>query len=455
MSKEMLKTNSDDNKKRILFVFPTSSVSNDYKYFNKLLPPSDFLSMAAIAESLDYESKITDYRLGENIESEIKSFNPNYLVIDISIANFKTDMELVAVAKNIKPDLITILKGMPFLTYNINAIYENPFIDYILLGESEQTLKEILDGTPNNEILGICYSENMQGVKTEQRPYNENLDDLPLPARHLAKKEYLTTIEVSRGCPYNCFYCPITPYNGNKLRTRTVKSVIDELKICMTKHHIKHFMIKTTVYEKTWLEEFCKQIIENKLKITWETNLIPKSIDENIAKLMSKSGCQLIHLEVESGSEEILKKVGKDLTLEEIRETVKILKKFKIKINNIFSLGLPWETKETIEETKNFAIELDSNYIDFRLVPPYPGTKFFTYAMLNRLCSPNLKFDEEYKKALIKSHKLSKEQITDLKQKAIKQYYLRPKFITNFLIKSRSLTEFLQKIKTILQLIKT
>ena len=111
------------------------------------------------------------------------------------------------------------------------------------------------------------------------------------------------------------------------------------------------------------------------------------------------------------------------------------IRKHRIKTNNIFTIGLPWETEETIEKTTNLAIELDSDYIDFKLAPPFPGTKFFTYAMLNRLCNPHLSFEKEYQEALVRSHKLSKEKITELREIALKKYYSRPKNFIKLLYK--------------------
>lgn len=99
-------------------------------------------------------------------------------------------------------------------------------------------------------------------------------------------------------------------------------------------------------------------------------------MDDEMAAIMYKSGCRLVSIGVESGSQKMLDNIGKKITLDDIRNTVKILKKNKIKIYNYFVIGLPWETEETVEETIKFAIELDSNFISFYTATPLPGTKF-------------------------------------------------------------------------------
>ena len=115
--------------------------------------------------------------------------------------------------------------------------------------------------------------------------------------------------------------------------------------------------------------------------------------------------------------------------------------KNKIKIYNYFVIGLPWETEKTVEETIKFAIELDSNFISFYTATPLPATKFFAYAMMNKLTDGNLNFDNAYYVPTVRSHELSKERIFELHKLAIKRFYLRPKFILKTLFGLRSFTE--------------
>jgi radical SAM superfamily enzyme YgiQ (UPF0313 family) len=157
---------------------------------------------------------------------------------------------------------------------------------------------------------------------------------------------------------------------------------------------------------------------------------------------MYEAGCRLCSVGVESGSQMILDNIGKRITLDEIRNTVKILKKHKIKIHNCFVLGLPWETEETIEETIKFAIELNSNYISFYIANPFPGTRYFAYSMMNKLIAGELDYTNSYYEPIVRAHKLSKERIFELRKQAIKRYYLRLEFILQTLFNIRSFAEF-------------
>ena len=452
----------NQNKKgRVLLIYPPSPVINREDRCQQPtkellvippLPPTDLMYLASIAEACGFEAIIRDYSQGGNFEADLKEIQPNYLIANIATPTFKSDMTAVQLAKEIVPNICTIVKGAPFLTYNTNTIYENPFIDYVIIGEAELTLKDILDGVPDNEILGICYRENFQPVKTEKRPFNENLDALPFPARHLVNNSIYrrpdngkvqAVIKVARGCPFHCFFCLATPVSGTKVRKRSPENIVAELKECVEKYNIRNFLFWSDIFnlDREWTLELCQKIIESGLKITWSSNTRADTMDDEMAKMMYKSGCRLVSIGVESGSQKMLDNIGKKITLDDIRNTVKILKKNKIKIYNYFVIGLPWETEETVEETIKFAIELDSNFISFYTATPLPGTKYFAYAMLNKLVEGNLDFRSAYYEPVVRSEHLSKERIFELHKQAVKRFYLRPEFILKTLLSLRSFAE--------------
>lgn len=448
---------------RVLLIYPPSPVLNREDRCQQPtkellvippLPPTDLMYLAAIAEKCEYEAVIRDYsQSGDDFIKDVRELKPDYLVANIATPTFLADMGWVKKAKEMLPNLRTIVKGAPFLTYNTNTIYENPFIDYVIMGEAELTLKEILEGVPDSEILGICYRDNFQPVKNEKRPFIEDLDILPFPARHLVDNQIYTrpdngkvqaVVKVSRGCPYHCFFCLATPVSGAKVRTRSAENIIAELKECVEKYKIKNFLFWSDIFnfDREWTMDLCKKIIESGLKITWSSNTRANTMDDEMAAMMYKAGCRLVSIGVESGSQTMLDNIGKKITLDDIRNTVKILKKNKIKIYNYFVIGLPWETEETVEETIKFAIELDSNFISFYTATPLPGTKYFAYAMINHLAEGNLDFASAYYQPVVRSHTLTKERIFELHKQAVKRFYLRPRFILKTLLSLRSFAEF-------------
>lgn len=393
---------------------------------------NDLLYLPSIAETCGFEAKVNQTSIIENGISEALVYSPDFLVANVSFGKFREYLENLAKFKELSPKTKIIVTGDPFLTYNNNVTYENPFLDYVIMGETEYVFRDIIEGEDNSKIMGICYTDdNMQAAKSEIRPFIENLDNLPYPARHLMKNNKTVVIEVSRGCPYHCFFCLATVKNGAAYRVRTPESIINEIKYCIEKYGTKHIYFKADNFnfDKNWVLELCEKIISSGLNFDWYCDLTPKNIDDNMADLMKKSGCSLCRIGAESGSSEILEKLDKDITKESIIETVKVLKKHKIKTLSMFMFGLPWETEETAEETTKFALELNSDDTIFNIAIPLPATKFFVYAMLNRFFVDKPDFTESATKVIVKTHKLSREKVAEIKNLAEKRYYNQPRFI--------------------------
>lgn len=169
--------------KKVLFVRLQSS-----KIEGEISEPLDLLRLAAVAETCGCEAKIRDYYLGGNLIDDLREFSPQYLIASIMQPEH---MKMVLEAKSFFPSVKVIVMGEIFSTYNINAIYENPFIDYIITCKAEFPLKEILIGKPDYEISGICYRDNLQGVMNEPSPVQIESMDIK-PAYHLINRNIYT-----------------------------------------------------------------------------------------------------------------------------------------------------------------------------------------------------------------------------------------------------------------------
>lgn len=449
------------NKKRILLIYPPSPVLNREDRCQQPtrdlivippLPPSDLMYLAAIAEKVGLTAIIRDYSQGGDFESDLKEFKPDYLVVNIATPTLEHDMEAVKKAKNICPNVITIAKGAAFLTLAERIMKEHDALDFGILGEAEETLKEILQGKQKADILGIYYKENGDFKFTGKRPFIEDLDSLPFPARHLVdnsiyrrpdNNKVQATIKVARGCPFHCFFCLATPVSGAKVRRRSPQNIVAEIKECVEKYNIKNFLFWSDIFnlDKQWTLDLCRAIIDSGLKITWSANTRADTADLEMAEMMYKSGCRLVSIGVESGSQYMLEKMGKKITLDDVRRTVKVFKKAKIRIYNYFVIGLPWETEETVEETIRFAIELDSDFISFYTATPLPGTRFYNYAKEHNLFDKETSFENAYYYPAVNTHALSKDRVFELHKSAIRRFYLRPLYILKMLSRIRSLEE--------------
>lgn len=460
--------------RKILFIYPPSPVMNREDRCQQPvkellvippLPPTDLMYMAAVAEGVNvlddgvpvlYEAKIVDYSLEEKATEQfvkdLKEFSPDYLVVNVASTTLENDLSVLKIAKEILTNIVTIAKGAHFLTSNTDVLYKNKELDLVIVGEAEETLKEILEDRPYPKIKGLCYKDGFVAKYTGKRHFIENLDKLPFPARHLVNNNLFrrpdnnkvqAVIKVSRGCPFHCFFCLATPVSGAKVRVRSAENIIEEIRECVETYKIKNFLFWSDVFnfDREWTMDLCEKIIESGLKITWASNTRADTADSEMAELMYESGCRLVSIGVESGSQYVLDKIGKKITIDDVRDTVKVFKKAKIKIYNYFVIGLPWDTEESIQSTIDFAIELDSDFVSFYTATPLPGTRFSKYVQENNLSDDKNSWENAYYCPTVKTHSLSKERILELHKEAVKRFYLRPLFILRSIVNIRSFTE--------------
>ena len=416
------------------------------------LPPTDLMYMAAVAEKCGYEAKIKDYSQDFGYIDDLKAYKPDYIVVNVATPTLEHDLESLKLAKEILPNVITIAKGAAFIIKAEDIMRLHTEIDVVIHGEVEATLKELLSKESYENVLGVYYRQDQDVIYTGDRPFIENLDEIPFPARHLVNNSIYrrpdnnkvqAVIKVSRGCPYHCFFCLATPVSGAKVRKRSVENIIAEIKECVEKYNITNFVFWSDIFniDREWTIALCNAIIDSGLKIVWSANTRADTADFEMAKLMYKSGCRLVSIGVESGSQYMLDKIGKKITLDDIRRTVSLFKKAKIRIYNYFVIGLPWETEETIEETIKFAIELNSDFISFYTATPLPGSRFYEYAIENKLFDNNTTFENAYYFPAVNTHSLTRERVFELHKSALKRFYLRPTYIIKMILKIRSFSE--------------
>lgn len=281
-----------ETKKKILLIYPPSPVLNREDRCQQPtkellvippLPPSDLMYMAAVAEKAGLEAKIEDYSQGGNYEKDLQEFQPDYVVINIATPTLENDLNSLETAKAICPNVVTIAKGAAFLTLGMPILEEHKALDIGILGETEETLREILEGKPKQDILGIYYRDDLLIKFTGKRPFIEDVDSIPFPARHLVdnsiyrrpdNNKVQAVIKVSRGCPFHCFFCLATPVSGAKVRRRSTDNILAEIRECVEKYNITNFLFWSDIFnlDREWVFDLCQKIIDSGLKITWSAN---------------------------------------------------------------------------------------------------------------------------------------------------------------------------------------
>ncbi|MFH0703323.1 MAG: B12-binding domain-containing radical SAM protein [bacterium] len=433
---------------------------------------NDLGYMAAIAKKSGYAPKIKDYP-AEKLKwkdyiRDFKEFMPDIAVMSITTATIEKDMEAFELAKSLNPEVITIAKGAHFSGCSCEELNKDIYkvMDYAISGEAEFIITDLIvsEALPYppciNQIKGIFYwnEDKSRILKTLQPEFIENLDSLPFPARDLMNNKLykrpdtgkpLATISVSRGCAFSCIYCLTPVVSGKKTRKRSAKNIVDEIQECVKKYNIKNFFFKADTFtiDKKWVTEVCEEILARKLKIEWVANSRVKPLELETLKLMKKAGCWLIAVGIESGSQESLEKMKKGITKEEAKQAVKWIKQAGLKTFGYYLIGFPWETKKHIEETVKFAKELDCDYIEIHIAVPFEGTELYERVKNTELLKKTVTGHDAFINPVIKTEHLTTKELLELKNKAIKEICLNPKYIIKTLGNIRSINEFVNYTK--------
>lgn len=380
----------------------------------------------------------------------LKEKKPRYLASHLITSTSKNDLKVFTEAKKINPQTITITMGPHATALTKETLEQNPDLDFIITYEPEVTFKELIEtieSKKNNfeEIKGLAYRKNNEIKVNEKREYISNLDNLPIP-RHdlLPLRKYkfpfmassFTFVVPSRGCPFFCTFCRQPIMWDRKVRSRSPENIIEELKF-LKKLGLKEFIFQSDTFtvNKDFVIELCKKMIDENLRFKWSCNSRIDTIDEEMLTWMKKAGCWMIAYGIESGSQEILDKCKKDITIEQIEKIVNLTHKHGIRIYGYFIIGLIGETQKTIKQTVDLAKRLPITFAIFHTASPYPGTEFYK-EMKNRswLVSEDWKDIDQGADTPINYPNFSAKEINKNIRKAYQSFYLRPKTAWNILL---------------------
>jgi len=317
-------------------------------------------------------------------------------------------MKSLKIAKDIDCGIRTLLGGIHATVYKEDILKEYEHLDYIVYGEGEITLAELAKNKPDHEILGIVYrtldidrgqsfdDAKFVYVTNPPRPLIANLDDVPMPARHLLDMDYytksgpiiLTGIELralhtysARGCPFSCFFCASNHVFTRKIRFNSPERVIEEVEHLIDTYHIKglNFLEDAFFTDKVRARRICELFIEKGLnkKIVWGVLLRSDMATDETLKILKDSGCVQINYGFESGSQRVLDLMNKGTTVEQNLKAAELTRKHGMRIFGNFMVGIPGETKEDMLMTFDFIKKVQPDYLQLAKFTPFPGSKMF------------------------------------------------------------------------------
>ncbi len=333
-------------------------------------PPLGIAYLSSYLKSISHETSLFDlnHETKEQLMSAIARDAPDIVCISVSTPNYNNCINL---AKEIRASGFggILVAGGNHVTDVPNEKPTLEAFDYVVVGDGENGLRKIIEERPNIKII--------------ISPPVENLDLMPFPDYEgirlerysmLIGGERAITISSSRGCYYGCVFCGSAKIK--KWRPRSPENVIKELELLVNKYNIRAFYFVDDIFSfnKDRVYEICRLMKERLPPVKWRATTRVDLVDYELLKEMKSAGCDILSFGFESGNEDILKKIKKGTGLERTRQTVKWCKELGIKVKGFFIIGLPGETRETAEQTINFAKELQLDYCDFYPLTPFPAT---------------------------------------------------------------------------------
>ncbi|PIP42059.1 MAG: B12-binding domain-containing radical SAM protein [Desulfobacterales bacterium CG23_combo_of_CG06-09_8_20_14_all_51_8] len=351
-------------------------------------PPLGICYVAAACEAAGAEVRIFDYIVSQytpdKLHRQMDEFQPDVVGATSVTMNFPVGAEILKAAKQHNPSVITVMGG-PHVSFDAkNTLTRFPEIDAIIVGEGENTLMQWMPAAGSRSawhgIKGLAFMDGGQFISTGPGEFIEDLDALPLPSRHLlplSKYKALgfpISIITSRGCPNKCIFCLGRKMVGFKVRYRDTTRVVDEIESLVSKGFERiNIADDLFVSNKKRVRRLCEEILNRRINFGWSAFARVDTVDEETLTLMRRAGCDAVSFGIESGNQEMLERVQKRITLDQARRAVRACKNAGMIAHASFMVGLPGESRETMQDSMEFARELAIEH-GYHFLSPFPGT---------------------------------------------------------------------------------
>ena len=376
--------------------------------------------LASMLENAGHEVNIVDaYCMKspwQELEEKIKKFSPEVIGITSLSDQRASCYQLIRLIKSIGSRIKVVLGGHhPTLMFE--QILQKFPVDAVVLGEGEVTMVELVKAWQENkeidEINGIAFCKNQKIIKTDPREMISNLDTIPFPAYHLidisaykgwhfidqifsllgrGTRDYQqASLITSRGCPGKCSFCSVRQMWGPKWRKRSPHNVVDEIEMLYKKYNVEFFVFADDIFsvDQKRVMSICEEILQRGIKIDWGFQTAVKFVSSDMLNLAAKAGCKAVIYGVESASETILKKISKNITVDQIINAFELTKNAGMLTGAYLMVGNIGEDRITIRETIKLLKVIKPDIIVPQILMICPGTELFEIAKSQNFINDN------------------------------------------------------------------
>ena len=391
-------------RKSIIFINPPyERIAPGYSFIKTMtskVPALGLLHLAAQVRQDGYSPTIIESDVqglsAAQVAARVIHAKPAYVGITLFTVGVWLASELSRRIKAVCPDIIILVGGPHISSMGLETMQRFPEFDIAVIGEGETILSQLLArldaGQSPADVPNLIYRENGQIRSTRRQSIRSPMDDLPMPAWDLlpgfpraytpAVYSYprgpVGTIAASRGCPFHCSFCDTSTF-GAEVRAYSPLNVFQQMLYLQKRWGVNHvlFVDDLFVASPKRTRELCRLIIENRLKMTWTCSARVDCVKPPLLRLMKQAGCWEIEFGLETGSNELLKKMEKQARVERGEQAVNWTHEAGIRTKGLFMLGYPGENMETIKLTKALVKRLPMHVMNLTKFTPYPGSPIY------------------------------------------------------------------------------
>lgn len=425
--------------------------------------------LKAAGHNVSYiDSVIQDFDMKQTL-AEARKEKPDIIFMETTSPSIEADYVALTALKDATSAKIMV--GGPHATYFHNKVLKDcPAIDIVIRHEFDTKIAGVVSNLDKlQKVNGITFRIGDEIIDNGDGEVCEDLDTVPFPDRDTIpwqwyleawySRQPFMNMMTSRGCPYHCTFClwPQIMY-GHKQRFRSLDNVFAEIKQLIGLYGLREINIDdgTFTTNKRRVIEFCRRLRKEKIRLIWTCNGRVDTLDDEMLAEMKKSGCKMIRLGVESGSQEVLDRIRKGLTLAQIEEGVRRVKKSGIQALGGFMFGFPYDSRKSVEQTIAFAKKLSPDQVQFSICMCYPGTSLYEYIKDNDLLlAKSFKEFDMTHGPVASTLDMERGDLEHILARAYRKFYFRPEFFVQTLFNMKDIDEIRRVLRSLKSLVKT